>query len=503
MNSRTKKAKLNIATSMIVQGVTMISGLILPQLLIRAYGSAVYGLTTSITHFLAYISLLEGGISGVARAALYKPLADRDSDKINSVYFEIVRFFRVIAIIFILYTMALAVGYKYIARNSNFEWIFTFVLVLVMSISTLAQYFFGISNSILLQAEQKHYINNILSISTLLLNTCLVIVLVKLGCDIILVKLISGCVYLLKPLALMFYVKKKYSICKTNAVSSEKKLSQKWTALGQHIAYFLHTNTDVVVLTIFTNLETVAVYSIYNMIVSNVRNLVSSFSNGLESIFGNMYAKNETERLQKTFGYYETLLSIVMIVLLSVTCILIVPFVKIYTAGMNDADYIQPLFAIIFVMAEMVYCIRIPYHYMINAANHFRQTKFGAYGEVAINIIGSLLLVQKFGITGVALATLLAMIFRTVYYSWYLSKNILFRSIVLFIKRQSTNVLSFGFIIGVGIWSSRLIEMTNYLSWAAYACALTAVSFAVVFLVNYILFREDVKAILARLFRKV
>ena len=40
-----------------------------------AYGSDVNGLVSSITQFLGYIALVEGGVGGVIRAALYKPLA--------------------------------------------------------------------------------------------------------------------------------------------------------------------------------------------------------------------------------------------------------------------------------------------------------------------------------------------------------------------------------------------------------------------------------------------
>lgn len=501
MSSRTKKAKLNIFTSMAMQGVTMISGLILPQLFIRAYGSSVYGLTTSITHFLAYISLLEGGVSGVARAALYKPLADQEQTNITGVYTEIVRFFRIIASVFLVYTFLLAVGYKYIADEPKFDWIFTFVLVLVMSISTLAQYFFGISNSILVQADQKHYINNLISIFALLLNTVLVILLVNIGCDIILVKLISGCVYLIRPFALMLYVKKHYVLKSIKQSGKTKYLSQKWTALGQHIAYFLHTNTDVVVLTIFTNLQTVAVYSLYNMVVSSVRSLVLSFSSGMESVLGNMYAKNEKDGLYRTFENYETMLSIVLTIFFSITSALILPFIKIYTNGITDADYIQPVFAIILVLAEMVYCIRLPYHYMINAAARFKQTKFAAYGEAAINIVGSILLVNILGLVGVAIATLVATAYRTVYYVWYLSKHILHRKISKFIKRQSLNAIIFCIIALVGIRFSSAVQLANYLTWCVFACVLAFVAFILVMLANCVFYKNSCKAVIAKVIR--
>ena len=106
-DTREKRAKLNITTSLFNQFVTLICGLIIPRILLEAFGSEAYGATNSITQFLGYITLLEGGIGGVARAALYKPLAEKNIYKISQVMYEIKRFFRIIAYIFIPYVFIL------------------------------------------------------------------------------------------------------------------------------------------------------------------------------------------------------------------------------------------------------------------------------------------------------------------------------------------------------------------------------------------------------------
>lgn len=54
-NSRTRKALLNIIFAILLQAVTFLRGLILPRIIIPAYGSDVNGLASSITHFLTYI----------------------------------------------------------------------------------------------------------------------------------------------------------------------------------------------------------------------------------------------------------------------------------------------------------------------------------------------------------------------------------------------------------------------------------------------------------------
>lgn len=56
---RSRKALKNILSSLFLQFITMICGLILPRAIIGKYGSNVNGLITSITQFLTYITLLE------------------------------------------------------------------------------------------------------------------------------------------------------------------------------------------------------------------------------------------------------------------------------------------------------------------------------------------------------------------------------------------------------------------------------------------------------------
>lgn len=495
--SRTKKAKLNIATSLLGQLVTLICGLIVPGLMIRSFGSEVYGATASIGQFLSYITLLEGGIGGVARAALYKPLAENDTLSISKVHYEIKRFFRTIGYVFTAYVLIIACSFKYISDTEALDWITTFWLVIIISMSTFAQYFIGISNSVLLQAAQKTYIPQVLGSCTTILNTIGIVVLVKLGCNIITVKLVSGCIFIINPIVLNFYVKRFYKLvpCRKN---DDKYLKQKWDGLGQHLAYYLHSHTDIAVLTVFVDLKAVAVYAAYNMVVAHMRSLCASFSTGMEALFGDMLAKKEYTQLHKTFGYYETLISVVTVMLFSVSAVLIVPFIRIYTAGVTDANYIQPVFGILLILSAVLHCLRMPYHSVVIAAGHFKQTSWAAYGEAGINIVLSVLLVNWLGLCGVIIATVLATAFRFVYYVIYLARNIIKRSVWLFVKRACLNTFAFLTVFLLGSWAVSGLQMDDYFHWAVGGVVVTAIALAITLGANALVYGNDFKQILHR-----
>ena len=502
-DNRGVRAKKNIATSLLSQLVLILCGFIVPRLMIGAFGSEVYGATTSITQFLGYITLLEGGIGSVARAALYHPLAHKDQSALNSIINEIKRFFRVIAWVFLGYVVILAFSFKSISDIQCLDWISTFLLVVVISISTFGQYFIGISNSILLQASQKLYITNIVSIVATIINTILTVVLITLDCNVIIVKLVSSCIFFMRPVILWIYVKRNFLLdSKFKPDKTKKYLTQKRTGLGQHLAFFLHTNTDVVVLTVFSDLKSVAVYAVYNMVISNLQNLTTSFSSGMESIFGDMYAKKEHKTLQSTFVFYETLISIVSVALFSTAMVLILPFVKLYTAGISDADYIQPILALIMIMISLSYCLRTPYHSMIIAAGHFKQTSIAAYGEAIINIALSIGLVFKFDLNGVAIATLIATWFRFIFYLYYLSKNILYIKIMLFVKRLAVNILIIALSLVIGNFFVHTFDINNYFMWAI--CGLvTFVSISILTLgLNFLFYKNNCCALITKFIKK-
>lgn len=490
-STRTKRAKLNIVVSLIAQAITLVCGFIVPRMFIGAFGSEAYGATASIQTFLNYIALLEGGIGGVARAALYKPLADKDTRVISAVVCEIKRFFRMIAYIFVIYVIILACTYKYISHTEIFDWASTFALVIVISISTFAQYFIGISYSVLLQAAQKTYITQTVSIVATVLNAILVVVLIKFGFNIIWVKLFSSIVFACKPIALWLIVRKQFKLI-PHVKDGETHLSQKWTGLGQHIAYFLHSNTDVAVLTVFVNLSTVAIYSVYHMVVAHIQNIASSFMTGMESIFGDMIAKGERETLQKTFSVYETVISFVSIVLFSTTLVLIIPFIKVYTAKVTDVDYVAPLFAVLLISASLIYCFRSPYHSVVIAAGHFKQTRLAAYLEAIINIVSSILLVLFFGLVGVAIGTVLATAFRLIFYVVYLSKYIMQRSVFYAIKRILINALSVLCIYFAGRFVISFLPQGDLLSLALCGIVVVIIAAAVCLAVNMFFYRKDV-----------
>ena len=487
---RSKKAILNIISSLMLQITILICGFIVPKVIITNFGSNVNGLVSSITQFLAYITLLEAGIGPVVKSALYGPIAKKDKKQIENILKAAEKFFRVIAAIFIVYLIVLSFVYPLIVK-AEFDFMYTMSLVVIISISTLAEYYFGMVYKLYLQAEQKTYVTSVIQIIGYILNTIAVIVLVNAKANIQLVKLVGGFIFVLRPIAQNIYVKKKYNINLREA-DKDYQLKQKWDGLAQHIAAVVHNNTDITIVTIFSEIAEVSVYSVYMLVIRGIKSIIQAFTGGVDASFGDMIAKGEQKQLNKSFKTYELFYYTITTVAYMCTLLLIVPFIKVYTLGITDANYIRPVFAILLVLAEFVWAVRLPYSSITLAAGHFKETRKGAWVEAITNIAISLILVWKFGIVGVAIGTLVAMIIRTVEFMYHTNKYILQR-------KQSDSFFRVVLVAIQGIiivLVSKLLptyEFTNYLVWAKFAIMIFALAIIVIIPSNFIIYKSETK----------
>ena len=499
---RSKKAIKNIIASIWQQIVTFVCGLIVPRAIIGTFGSSVNGLISSITQFLSYISLLEAGIGPVIKAALYKPIAKKDKYEIEKILKASQKFFRIIAGIFIVYLIGLCFIYPQIVAK-EFDFVFTVSLIIIISISTFAEYFFGMVYTLYLQAEQKTYVTSIIQTMTVILNAILVVILIKFNAEIQIVKLVSAFVFVLRPVLQNLYVKKKYNI-DFKEVKEKYNFKQKWDGLAQHIAAVVHGSTDIAVLTIFTNTAEVSVYSVYLFVINGVKNIVKAFTGGIDASFGDMIAKGENKILNKSFNTYELFYFTIITIVFTITILTILPFVTVYTNGITDINYYRPTFAILIIVAELIWCIRLPYSSITLAAGHFKQTKLGAWIEAGTNLILSIILVINYGMVGVAIGTLVAMLIRTAEFVIHTSKYILNRSIWISIKKIALIVVQ---VIIVVCLSNLLPTFTNvtYLGWICYAIMISIFTSIIVITSNLLIYKEsrkDLFDIIKRNFKK-
>lgn len=495
----TKLVKKNVITSILYQLVTVAYGLVVPRLVLSSFGSEVNGLTSSLSQFLNYISLLEGGLSGVIMAALYKPLANMDYAKVSGVIKAADNFFKKIALIFVVYTFALATIYPFVVSTS-FSWGYIFSLTIIISTSLFIQYFFSLSYRLLINADQNGYVVFSTLILFTILNFLVTLIVIYVYPEIHILKAASAIVFIVQPIAFNRYVKKNYKLDK-NAKPDEEAIAQRWDGFGQNIAFFIHSNTDVVVLTIFSTLSNVSIYAVYMLAVNAIRSLVLAIFSALAPSLGNSLVTMSKEESNSLFDNYEFGLSVITTFAFTCGALLVTPFVQVYTKGITDANYYQPIFGYLIMAAEAVYCFRDPYVTVTYVSGKYKETAKYAYIEAVLNIVISVILVSKLGLIGVAIGTLLAMSYRMISHMMYIAKNLFERELKKSLKCLLVHSM-------IAILSAILvtllirIDVRNYFDWIIEAVATVAVVVTVMIAVLYMTYRKQLCLFTKRLVHK-
>lgn len=486
--SRLKKTSYNIMAQGLYELVNFAVQLILPSLIIRNYGSAYNGLIASITQFLKYISVLTLGIAGPTRVALYKSLAENDIQRTSAIVNAHANYMRKVGMVLIGYTAMLCIIFPIITDSqfSTYEIVF---LTIAIGIESISNYFLGITYTTLLTADQRLYVYNLFKTIITTITFVVSFILIYCSSTLQIIKLVAGFIFLVGMLFFSQKTAKEYHVDKT-IPPDYSAIKQRKDALGHSVANIIHESTDVAVITLMCNVSMVSVYSVYSIVINGLKQLLNIFTVGIEAVFGNMIAKGEKDKLLRGLSCFELLIGIFVSVVFSVSGVLIIPFVSLYTKGVTDVKYIIPAYAITIISAQAFYCIRMPYVTLVQAAGHYKQTKYGAYMEAIINIVSSIILTVFWGIIGTAIGTLLANVFRTVQYAVYTQRNLAPRKISIFVKRLVWIVISILATVIIS-YSLSLNQINSWKNWLLCGAVITFLAFIISIINALLLFKQD------------
>lgn len=485
---RKKRLKYTIITSFIYQVIAIICGFILPKLILNHYNSEVNGLVSSITSFLNIITILDLGVGTVVCSALYKPLAEKNNQEISKICKSATKYFKNIGRALLVYMAVLPFVYL-LSSEYNFSLLYTATLIFSMGISLLSQYYFGIVNRLLVTADQKEYIQYILQTITLVLTTICCTILMHYNASIQTVKLATSVIYLIRPIFLAIYVRKKYDV-NLHIQYDKEPIKQKWNGISQHLAAVVLDSTDTIILTLFSALSNVSIYSVYFLVIHGLRQLIQSVTSGIQSYFGNLIAKNEKRKLANDFTIAEWLIHVLTSFIFGCTIVLIIPFIQVYTKGVNDANYIQPIFGVLLTTAHLFYCLRIPYHLLVKSYGHYKETQNNYIIAAILNIIISVLLVKLYGLIGVAIGTLIAMLYQTIWMARYCYKKLLNIKFINFFKLLVFDIVSIAFSIFLSIVLK--VKAYTYIELIKISIIVAVMMILFVIITNIILYMKNI-----------
>jgi O-antigen/teichoic acid export membrane protein len=456
MLSVKKKGLLNLIFSLVYKIVTMVIGIIIPVLFITSYGSEINGLQSSVQQIFSYIMLLEAGVGTATVQSLFAPIGKNDHEKCNAYLSATSKYYNKIGVIYFAFLTVVSIGYALVVNVETMVFIEVCIYVAISGAASGINFFYLSKLKLLIYAEGDGYIESAMLMFSYILTSVVKIILIVQGVNIILIQGSYLVINLLITVIYYFIAKKKYPWLSFKEKPNYEGLKQKNSAIIHQISGLVFQNVDVLLLTFMCDLRIVSIYTIYKMIINMVTTIIASMSDSVNFIFGREMNNGDEnhEKYKKIIDVFNVLYSAIAFGIFVVAYLLILPFMKLYTAGM-DINYVIALLPWLYISIELLTVGREAMMRTITVAGHFKQTQWPAVAEAIINIVASIvaMLICKHyfgeigGLYGVLIGTIIAVLYRTIDINIYANKWILKRSCWKPFKIMITNSLLFVFVV--------------------------------------------------------
>lgn len=493
---RSKKALFNALTAILAQIVGLAVGIIIPRFTILIYGSTINGLCSSVNQAVKYLYILELGLSGSLVYSLYKPITDHNIQKINGILAAAKKSYHQIGVVFSAFLALLAVFYPLLISKEKLDYLTVAVLFISIGAAGTIDYFTGAKYTVYLMAAQKGYISSIFKTIYYVVNYIIIGIGIYFKLNIALAYFLSLFANLLNSVIVFIYMKRKYSFIDFSVPADRQSLSKRYDVLLHQVSAMVDFNVPVLVLTLLGSLKEVSVYTVYSIIFAGINMIFGVFTNGLSAGFGELIANKEVKLLKNAYSEYEYIYYIMIAVIYSCTVILGLAFVKIYTHGINDADYIDFRLLLLFTVIGVLNSWKIPQSTMIIAAGHYRQTIIRPVIESLLTITFCIGLTYRFGIYGTLSGSLSGLVYRAIDLS-YAQKITDFKFRYTLVRLIRMFFLSA--IVIAPFFTIIHINPSGFIAWIFEALLVAVWALAVVLFGNYLFEREAMQKTTGRI----
>lgn len=450
------KVRKNFAANTLSVIVTLALGIVIPRLTLTSYGSEINGLVNSVTQIYAYFTLFEAGVAATTLQALYGSVARESHSEINAILAATNRLYKRTGIIYLASIMLLA-GIYPLVLDTAVPTLTIRLIIIVNGLGAVIQYFFQSKYFILLQAEGKGYVKVFLSMLTNVLKSVAKIVLMQIGCGVVLVQSISLVVTIIHMVYIFFYIRKNYAWIDLSVKPNFSAISQSKNSMVHQVSELIFNNTDVLILTFFCGLKTVSVYAMYKLLLDLLKEILSIIPGSVIFLMGQEFNRDRKAFL-RMYESFETYYLMLVFAVFTVGQIFIIPFLRLYTSGVNDITYIDKYLPYLFIVSYLLSAGRTAPSQPVGFAGHFKLTQWRAVLEAVINLVASLIAVNFFGIYGVLIGTIAALFYRTNDLIIYSNRKVLFRRAWKSYRRW---LINFGLYVVIAFVSNRISLIFN------------------------------------------
>ena len=306
-----KKSLLNVSVSIGFKFILIFLSLYVRRLLIQNIGNEINGLDSLFLSLIGFLSVTELGVGSAITFCMYKPVVEKNNEKVAALYHLIKKLYNIISVIIFAAGLILMPFLPYFAKDFSTASVNVYLTYFLTLVSVMLSYYFS-SKISLINAYKDNYITNIINSGGIVLQSILqicVIIITKSYLAYVICKIVA---VLIQWCGTNWIINKKYSgiICIKAKLDDEtkKEVVKNVKAMFMHkIGGVLVNTVDSITISTFVGVVILGKYSNYTIIVTGMASVISLFFTPLTSIIGHLYLQADNKEVTRYFGFFHSL----------------------------------------------------------------------------------------------------------------------------------------------------------------------------------------------------
>lgn len=458
--NRRKNAFLGTLWGFIQRVISIIFPFIIRTIFIKKLGAQYLGLNGLFSSILNVLNLAELGFSSALVFSMYKPIVDDDNNKICALMNLYKTCYRIIGFIVLLLGGLLTPFIPKLISGTMLDEINIYIIYLMNLGATVLSYWLFAYCISLFEAHQRVDIINIIKSIILVITYIVQLITLVVFRNYYLYLLINIASQIFFNLIIAYSSKKhypKYKPCGNVQKEERKEIFKKVCDLfTAKIGGIFNNSADQIVISAFLGLEILAVYQNYYFIISTVLSFFYLFFNACHAGIANYLITNKSEENSKLL--YN--INYIAFFGLNFCCVSIMcltqPFITLWLGQDFLLSISFLIFFVLYFSAEIIPRTLILFK---DAAGLWHKDRFRPLIVSFVNLFLNVLVVKHFGLIGVTLSTIIAMLF--VGFPWLLV-NIDRNLFKIDIKKFLFSILKYIIVIIVNCFITyKIIEILN------------------------------------------
>ncbi len=508
--SRTKNSIFNVSSNLVVYVIKNLLSFVARTIFIKVLGEMYLGVNGLLTNVLSMLSLAELGLSSAISFGLYKPLADKDNEKVSSLMTFFKRVYEVIGVIVLIFGIVIYFFLNKIIKeyDSIPQLNIIYILYLINTVST----YYTAYKEILITADQKAYKLTKINITFTVLLYIFQIISLLLFKNFIVYLIVQFFMQIAQKIVTNLYITKEY---KEINFKSNKKIEKSTLAtikknvkamMFHKIGNYCINGTDNIIISTMINVSTVGIYSNYNMIITTVNEIILTIYNNITASFGNLLVEEDNKKSLEIYKKMDFLAFIIYSFFGTIFGCAISRFIQIW---IGESYILEASIVMLLSFSFFFTGIRIPCSVTKNAAGLYNEDKWVPIIQSIINLVLSIALAKYIGLHGVILGTIVSGILPNFYRPYILFKNIFKENYTKYlISNYIPYIIHFIIILGISYIICSFINISGVIGLIL--CVIIAMVIYIVSILicfrkteEFTFFKDIIRNILSKILNKI